>query len=220
LDVRNPRIAHVVADVTSATPQEWIPMALGQHAPEDQESGSASTYSSLKASIRAYRGLISPIIVTPQDDGFYVVIEGNTRVAIFRELADEGSPGNWETIPAIVQADLEEEGEHAIRLQGFCRKVGFLLRLPNTNPLNITRLLVSTSAINRTLRQNPPLCLAQGRDPTKPSLKCCQVHGGPLVARAIIVDTNKSRHKILELPHGCQRIVLTVSRRREVKKAS
>jgi hypothetical protein len=31
---------------------------------------------------------------------------------------------------------------------GFCRKVGFLLRLPNTNPLNITRLLVSTSAIN------------------------------------------------------------------------
>jgi ParB-like chromosome segregation protein Spo0J len=117
LDERNPRIAHVVADVTSATPQEWIPMALGQHAPEDQESGSASTYSSLKASIRAYRGLITPIIVTPRDDSLYVVIEGNTRVAIFRELADEGSPGNWETIPAIVRADLEEEGEHAIRLQ-------------------------------------------------------------------------------------------------------
>ena len=36
----------------------------------------------------------------------------------------------------------------------FCRKAGFLLRLPNANPLNITRLLVSTSAITRTLRQN------------------------------------------------------------------
>jgi hypothetical protein len=107
----------MVAEITSATPQEWIPMALGQHAPEDQESGSASTYSSLKASIRAYRGLITPIIVTPQDDGHYLVIEGNTRVAIFRELADEGSPGNWETIPAIIQPDLQEEGEHAIRLQ-------------------------------------------------------------------------------------------------------
>jgi hypothetical protein len=119
----------------------------------------------------------------------------------------------WET--RLVRA-----GWRAEQTSRFCRKVGFLLRLPNTNPLNITRLLVSTSAINRTLRQNPPLCLAQGRDPTKPSLKCCQVHGGPLVARAIIVDTNKSRHKILELPHGCQRIVLTVSRRREVNKAS
>ena len=117
LDERNPRIAHVVADVTSATPQEWSPMALGQHAPEDQESGSASTYSSLKASIRAYRGLISPIIVTPRDDGTYVVIEGNTRVAIFRELASEGSPGDWTTIPAIIQTDLQEDGEHAIRLQ-------------------------------------------------------------------------------------------------------
>jgi hypothetical protein len=92
-------------------------MALGQHAPEDQESGSASTYSSLKASIRAHKKLISPIIVTPRNDGLYVVIEGNTRVAIFRELAEEGSEGNWSTIPAIVQTDIEEKGEHAIRLQ-------------------------------------------------------------------------------------------------------
>lgn len=117
LDERNPRIAHVVADIKSATPQEWIPMALGQHAPEDQESGSASTYSSLKASVRAHRGLIIPIIVTPRPDGNYVVIEGNTRVAIFRELAEEGSAGNWATIPAIVQNNIDEEGEHAIRLQ-------------------------------------------------------------------------------------------------------
>lgn len=117
LDERNPRIAHVVADFRNATPQEWIPMALGQHAPEDQESGSASTYSSLKASIRAHRGLIVPIIVTPRPDGEFVVIEGNTRVAIFRELAEEGAPGGWDSIPAIVQTDLQEEGEHAIRLQ-------------------------------------------------------------------------------------------------------
>jgi ParB-like chromosome segregation protein Spo0J len=117
LDERNPRIAHVVDDFKNATPQEWIPMALGQHAPEDQESGSASTYSSLKASIRAHRGLIVPIIVTPRDDGEFVVIEGNTRVAIFRELAAEGAPGGWDSIPAIVQSDLQEEGEHAIRAE-------------------------------------------------------------------------------------------------------
>lgn len=92
-------------------------MALGQYAPEDQESGSASTYSSLKASVRAHRGLIVPIIVTPRPDGDYVVIEGNTRVAIFRELAEEGAPGSWDTIPAVVETNLAEEGEHAIRLQ-------------------------------------------------------------------------------------------------------
>ena len=63
LDERNPRIAHIAGDITAAPPQEWIPLALGQYAPEDQESGSASTYSSLKASIRAYKGLINPIIV-------------------------------------------------------------------------------------------------------------------------------------------------------------
>jgi hypothetical protein len=117
LDERNPRIAHVVENSRNGTPQEWIPMALGQYAPEDQESGSASTYSSLKASIRAHKKLIVPIIVTPRPDGNYIVIEGNTRVAIFRELADEGSEGDWSTIPAIVQTNIEEKGEHAIRLQ-------------------------------------------------------------------------------------------------------
>ena len=48
----------------------------------------------------------------------------------------------------------------------FCRKVGFLLRLSNTELLNITRLLVSTSAINRTLRQNH--ILSRGR-PSSPA---------------------------------------------------
>jgi hypothetical protein len=117
LDERNPRIAHVVENSRNGTPQEWIPMALGQHAPEDQESGSASTYSSLKASIRAHKKLIVPIIVTPRPNGQYLVIEGNTRVAIFRELAEEGSEGEWSSIPAIVQTEMEEKGEHAIRLQ-------------------------------------------------------------------------------------------------------
>jgi hypothetical protein len=118
LDERNPRIAHMFDEVASgANAQDWIPMALGQAAPEDQESGSASTYSSLKASIRAHRGLISPIIVKPDGNGNYIVIEGNTRVAIFRELANDKAPGNWSTISSVVQETIEEEGEHAIRLQ-------------------------------------------------------------------------------------------------------
>ena len=46
----------------------------------------------------------------------YLVVEGNTRVAIYRELASEKAPGDWSGIPAIVQ-ELDEQGEHAIRLQ-------------------------------------------------------------------------------------------------------
>jgi hypothetical protein len=61
--------------------------------------------------------LINPIIVTPRPDGSYIVIEGNTRVAIYRELAEEGASGDWATIPAVVRSELQEKGEHAIRLQ-------------------------------------------------------------------------------------------------------
>ena len=117
LDERNPRVAHIMEGVTDGNPQDLIPLALGQHAPESEEGGSSTTYSSLKASIRAHGGLIVPVIVTPRGDSTYTVIEGNTRVQIFRELAEEGSPGDWSTIPADIQASLDEAGEHAIRLQ-------------------------------------------------------------------------------------------------------
>jgi hypothetical protein len=116
LDARNPRIAHTLEAMSEAPSQDFIEMSLGLHAPEDEERGASTTYSSLKASIRASQGLILPIIVSPREDGTYLVVEGNTRVAIYRELAGEEAPGDWSSIPAIVQS-LDEEGEHAIRLQ-------------------------------------------------------------------------------------------------------
>jgi len=117
LDHRNPRIAHATEPLAGAVSQDWITLALGHAAPEDEERGTSTTYSSLKASIRANKGLINPIIVTHGADQNYIVIEGNTRVAIFRELAEEGAPGSWSHIDAIVRPELEEKGEHAIRLQ-------------------------------------------------------------------------------------------------------
>jgi hypothetical protein len=117
LDQRNPRIAHATEPLAGAVSQEWITLALGHAAPEDEERGTSTTYSSLKASIRANKGIINPIIVTRSPDGGYVVIEGNTRVAIYRELAEEGAPGEWSNIAAIVRNEIEEKGEHAIRLQ-------------------------------------------------------------------------------------------------------
>jgi hypothetical protein len=150
LDYRNPRIAHAMEGMSGTIDQAWITLALGHAAPEDEERGTSTTYSSLKASIRANKGLINPIIVTQRENGRYLVIEGNTRVAIFRELADEGVPGDWTTIPAVVQPQLEEKGEHAIRLQAHLvgprpwrpyAKAKYLYDLYVNQHLSITELL-------------------------------------------------------------------------------
>ena len=117
LDQRNPRVAPALESIEGPPPQDFIELALGQFAPDDEDKGASTTFSSLKASIRAYKGLINPIVVTPCNDGTYVVIEGNTRVSIYRQLANEKAPGSWDTIPAMVRTDIEEDGEHAIRLQ-------------------------------------------------------------------------------------------------------
>lgn len=117
LDPRNPRVAPALESIEGEPPQDFIELALGQFAPDDEDKGASTTFSSLKASVRAYKGLINPIVVTPREDGTYVVIEGNTRVSIYRQLAEEKAPGAWDTIPAIVRPDIKEDGEHAIRLQ-------------------------------------------------------------------------------------------------------
>jgi hypothetical protein len=150
LDERNPRIAHATEPLATAVTQEFIELALGHSAPSDEDRGAATTYSSLKASIRANRGLIHPIIVTPLTADTYRVVEGNTRVAIFRELAGEDAPGDWSTIPAIVQEGLEEQGEHAIRLQAHLvgprpwrpyAKAKYLHDLYHNKKLSITQIL-------------------------------------------------------------------------------
>ena len=117
LDPRNPRIAPLVDSLTSPPGREWVLMALGRFSSDDEERATSTSYSSLKESIRASGGVMQPIIVSPSEGGKYTVIEGNTRVAIYLELAQQDSDGEWSTIPAIVHASGDESGEHAIRLQ-------------------------------------------------------------------------------------------------------
>lgn len=116
-DARNPRIAIGIEGFTEPLSDEYIALNLGKASPADEEQGTSTTYASLKASIRANGGLINPIIVTPSDEGRYVVVEGNTRVAIFRELLHESNDPKWTTIPCVVHENATEENEHAIRLQ-------------------------------------------------------------------------------------------------------
>ena len=45
----------------------------------------------------------------------YLCLDGNTRVAIYRELADQDVPGNWTTITAeIIEPDDEEDRVRSI----------------------------------------------------------------------------------------------------------
>lgn len=117
LDPRNPRIAPLADTLTHEPQRDWILMALGKFSSDDEERSTSTSYSSLKESIRASGGVMQPIIVTPTADGKFVVIEGNTRVAIYLELGGDGVEGDWNSIPAIVRDAGDEKGEHTVRLQ-------------------------------------------------------------------------------------------------------
>lgn len=94
---------------------EQIHLALGVGTSDTEAS--STTFTSLRESIRTNKGLINPIIVNRRPDGKMIVVEGNTRVAIFRGFKDDNVPGPWDEIPALVHDDLEQLGIDAIRLQ-------------------------------------------------------------------------------------------------------
>ena len=117
LDFTNPRIARMLemyaSDEISA---EQVALALGAAGGEN-EGDTYTTFRSLKESIRTHRGVIHPIIVNHTNEDRYVVIEGNTRVLIYRDFIDVGMDGEWSTIPAIIHENLAQGDVDAIRLQ-------------------------------------------------------------------------------------------------------
>lgn len=109
LDYDNPRIARMLEIYTKETLNaDALAMALGS---------SESSYESLKESIRANGGIIHPIIVNKNNLGEYLVVEGNTRVQIYRKFIQDNIPGDWTSIRALVYEGLDTEAIHSIRLQ-------------------------------------------------------------------------------------------------------
>lgn len=118
LDKDNPRIKHYIEmygdeNLTS----EAISLALSL-----DDNGSGSSIGALKESIKSNRGIIQPILVNKTPDGKYIVIEGNTRVQIYREFEKNDPKGPWKNIISIVYDNLPDNQIHAIRLQ--CHLVG------------------------------------------------------------------------------------------------
>ena len=149
LDIRNPRISRLIEFHGEDVPAEAIALALGA-GDTSGEGETYATYYSLKSSIKTQGGLITPIIVNRDENGEMVVIEGNTRTQIYRELLEAGVPGNWETIPAILYDNLPEEEIHSIRLQAHLvgprpwnpySKAKYLNHLYNTKHLTIEQII-------------------------------------------------------------------------------
>ena len=113
LDLENPRIKQWLEIYGDDITSEGIALALSA----SSGTSSTSTYSALKESIKVNKGIINPIIVNRNADGTLVVIEGNTRLQIYKEFAEVDPEGLWKEIIAIVYDALPVEQIHAIRLQ-------------------------------------------------------------------------------------------------------
>lgn len=108
LDIQNPRIKMYLENYEEIT-AEGIALALNG-------TSSDGSFVALKESIRVNGGVINPIIVNHVNEK-YVVIEGNTRVQIYKDFAISDPSGIWNTIRAIVYENLSDEEIHSIRLQ-------------------------------------------------------------------------------------------------------
>ncbi len=116
LDKNNPRIKSILEMYATSIDDEKIKLALITNTHASDSSG--TTYYSLKESIRTNGGIIHPIIVNfNSNSNEYVVVEGNTRVQIYRELLEDKINGTWDRIPSIVYTDLDSKTINAIRLQ-------------------------------------------------------------------------------------------------------
>ena len=103
LDIQNPRISQYLDMYGGNITAEGIALALSGSASE----GSTS-FSALRESIRVNRGIIHPIIVNHTSDGKYTVIEGNTRLQIYRDFFTRTNDSIWETIRCIVYENLSK----------------------------------------------------------------------------------------------------------------
>lgn len=115
-DLDNPRIASDLS-VHEGTKDERMLAAqqiLLGHISESR--GPASD--ELKKSIIASEGIIEPIILITEETNKYLCVEGNTRLAIYKDL-NEKDPENevWKKIPSLIHKNLEPSEINDLRLQ-------------------------------------------------------------------------------------------------------
>src|SRR4029077_15093821 len=83
LDRTNPRIRKFLEMYPEAPTAEQMYLAL--NAAGDEEGESSTSFQKLKNSIQTNGGIIHPVILNRRADGSLICIEGNTRVALYKE---------------------------------------------------------------------------------------------------------------------------------------
>lgn len=112
LDIQNPRISQYLDMYGDNVSAEGIALAL-----TGSTTDGSTTFSALRESIRVNRGIIHPIIVNHTDEGKYIVIEGNTRLQIYRDFYNKTQDSIWSTLRCIVYENLSKKEIDSIRLQ-------------------------------------------------------------------------------------------------------
>ncbi|MEW6409384.1 MAG: ParB/Srx family N-terminal domain-containing protein [Nitrospirota bacterium] len=120
LDEENPRIGYWrdnIMRVTDATSQGDLEIAL--------KSGGYEDYNRLKRSIETSEGAMEEIWVYPIEDGRYKIIDGNTRVLIYRDLKDKYPQKDcYKQIRCkVLPPDITEKSINFIRLIAHLRGV-------------------------------------------------------------------------------------------------
>ena len=109
-DDANPRIKGALEKYGDNINAKRIHFALQNSA--DDGARNASGFHRLKVSILAHGGVAEAIKVVKKD-GRTICIDGNTRLAIYKEFNKDGRGEKWQTIPAVVleeasQVDIEK----------------------------------------------------------------------------------------------------------------
>jgi hypothetical protein len=115
LDRANPRIRKFLEMYPEAPTAEQLYLALG--AAGDDEGESSTSFDKLRNSILTNGGIIHPVILNRRNDGSLVCIEGNTRVALYKNFLEEKVAGKWAQIPALIHDQMDDNQADAIRLQ-------------------------------------------------------------------------------------------------------
>src|SRR6266566_856314 len=163
MDTENPRIARFLdmyPDKSKITPEQ-IFLALGAEAPQDESSG-GPTYTKLRESIKTCGTIIQPIVVRRKQDGSLVCLDGNTRLALYKDFKKKKVNGTWDRIPALVYDGLGDQEMDAVRLQAHLvgprpwdpySKAKYLNELRNTKRFPFSELVDYCGGSTKTVQE-------------------------------------------------------------------
>ena len=113
-DLDNPRIREALGKYNTPPNAERIFFALRTATADQNAAGSRAGFEHLKTSIRAYKGISQPIVVAERN-GKKICIDGNTRLAIFKDFHKHDEEGDWSKIRATLIRDAKQIDIEKIR---------------------------------------------------------------------------------------------------------